>query len=616
MINRKPHVLSSGSKVTRPNRVIFFDTETSQHYRPDGVTEHTLRLGYALFCQSRRGETLRTQDEHKFYGIGEFWDWLESRLHPKTKTYLVAHNLNYDIPVLHAFDELAARDFEITGFYSQGMVSIIRWRKGDVKLTALDNGNFFAGKLAKWGKIVEREKGVIDFETDDYDELMDYCMNDVLIMRDLWRLWIAFLDANDCGDFRPTVSSTAFSAYRRNFMPARIHIHANEEALELERDSYHGGRVECLFKGRLEDSQYFYVDVNSMYGYVMREFEYPTFLWGVSNKGSMGELKSRMSNYAVIAKVSLDVTQNYYPVQVNGYTAYPLGEFDTTLTTPELKIAFDNGWVKAVSKFSWYAKNRIFTDYVDTYHAVKSAYIDDNQEALAGIAKLLINGLYGKFGQRGFDQTTEPADDAALIFSETVHTDDPNVSYELMYLGGRLITTTRSGESHNSFPAIAAHVTAYARCHLFDLMLRVPERHRFYMDTDSLIVDAEGLEYLKDALHDTRLGALKIERQSPFLEINAPKDYAMQGRKRIKGVSASAIQTATNTYQQTQWSRMRGMIRKGNVSGYTTRPLQKRLRRTIHSGVLLRSGWITPFVLPLPDVDAPLTPDPSVQPAP
>jgi hypothetical protein len=125
----------------------------------------------------------------------------------------------------------------------------------------------------------------------------------------------------------------------------------------------------------------------------------------------------------------------------------------------------------------------------------------------------------------------------------------------------------------------------------------MPKHHVFYLDTDSFIVDKTGLASIKAMLHDTLLGKLKIEHTSSWLEVNAPKDYAMLDIKRIKGISKRATQLTKDSFRQEQWVRLAGMLALGDVSSYLVRTVDKHLQRVIYSGEVQRSGWVKPFTL-------------------
>ena len=599
-MSRKEHTLKPTKGNDRPRNVIFFDTETYEEFISDTKTKHRLKLGVAVYCRSRRGEYLLEQREVRISSGAEFWKDLDKRIPPKSKYYLVAHNILFDLTVLDVFTLLPALGWKMASFYSKGFTNIFRWKQADRTLIMMDNGNLFPGKLAKWGKLLGLDNGEVDFETVSDEELADYCRNDVEIMIRSWRAWLGFLDQHDCGAFKLTIGSTAFNTWRHRFLDHKVWIHSNELALTLEREAYKGGRVEALFQGNTNHSSYYYLDVNNMYGYVLEFFPYPKAIQGAQDHCSLEILRRRLERYAVIAKVKVKVTENLYAYRLNGHLCYPLGEFETTLTTPELKLAMDNGWIESVSAIVWYTQAQLFTEYVRYFYALRERYVSEDNPAYSEICKRLINHLYGKFGQHGFKQKVVGSCPIDKVFRETVYGDNSMDRYWNMYIGGVVYKEWQEGESYHSFPAIAAHVTAYARLYLDKLRRKVTPGHVFYMDTDSLIVDETGFQELYHLLHDTELGRLKVEQQSPWLTINAPKDYSMEGRKRIKGVSPKAVEVAPGVYDQTQWARLFGMMHAGDLSGYTTHKVRKVQKRQIHSGVLRSSGWIDPYHLPLP----------------
>jgi hypothetical protein len=178
---------------------------------------------------------------------------------------------------------------------------------------------------------------------------------------------------------------------------------------------------------------------------------------------------------------------------------------------------------------------------------------------------------------------------------EELYEQDTGRFCQLVYLGGRVYKVWAEGEAYNSSPGIAAHVTAYARLTLTHLMQKVPTGHLFYMDTDSLIVDDLGLAALRPYMHETALGALKVQQSSARLAIYAPKDYVMDGEVRRKGVRPSAVEIAPNTFVQEQWMGLPGLMRAGRVDEVVVRQVTKHLARQVKSGEVTPSGWVAPF---------------------
>jgi hypothetical protein len=608
-MTKRAHTLDPTVSNKRPNRVIFFDTETRQDPPVNHVVHHHLKVGVAKYCVRNDDGYLVVKREIEFYTAADFWHWVDRRCKKKSTTYLVAHNMTFDLAVVNAFSEFPRHGWDLGSFYSKGMVSIFRWKKDDARLVGLDNGNFFAGKLETWGERLNYPKLDIDFDTCTDEELLTYCHRDVDIMVELWRMWIDFLDSNRCGSFKPTVSSTAFNTWRHRFMPDRVHIHTDDLATHLERSAYKGGRTECLWVGRRDDGPFYYMDVNNMYGYVLANCEFPSGLWNSIPKADPYQLAYKLRRHSVIAEVLVDVTEPWFPYRLGVHTCYPVGEFWTTLTTSELKLVIDNGWLRDVRAMAWYRSAPLFADYVNEFTDLRHHYDRNDNKGFSKICKLLVNGLYGKFGQRGMKQEIIGQCDPDKMGRETVYDEEHNILFDQVYLAGQIFKESKSGEAFHSFPAIAAHVTAEARLYLFQLAKKVPENSLFYMDTDSLLVDHKGYEALSAYLESETMGMLKVETTSPWLEINAPKDYKLEGRSKTKGVKLNAEMLADGSFRQTHWTKLNGLIRAGMTEGYMTREVVKTQRRIIHSGQVGHFGWIAPLRLQLSHEPADVLPD-------
>jgi len=616
MNDRKPHLLDKLKSSNRPTNFVFFDTETRADHVSTWEVIQRLRLGVAIHCRTMKGKYLKMQNGVVFYAADQFWDYLETKARDHTTTYLVAHNIIFDLVVVNGFEILTKRGWKLGSFYTKGGVTILRWSKGKRKLDMLDNGNLFSGSLASWGSVIGLPKLEVDFESVTDQELLTYCRRDVEIMVELWRIWLKFLDDNDCGAFKPTVASTAMTTWRHRFLPHTVHIHNIKPALQLERDAYHGGRVEVLYQGMLEGDNYYYLDVNNMYGYVLSRYLYPRGIVKYIEKPSVSMLLRKLYNYAVIARVTVTVDENWFSYQLNGHTCYPLGTFDTVLTTPELILALNRGWIDQVHEMAYYYQCDLFSDYVKYFHSQRSSYRDQGMNGYANICKLLINGLYGKFGQQGFEQKIIGQAGVNEVWEYSVYDVTHQEFYRHIALAGNVYEERRTGESYNSFVAIAAHTSAYARMLLNQIRTLVPDRHVYYMDTDSLIVDQTGYKALEHLIQPGVMGKLKIEHSSNVLEINAPKDYHMGDRVKIKGIRSNAVELSSGVYEQDQWIGLKGMIQSGNLSDYKVSRIIKRQERQIFSGLVQPDGWVVPFVLqPLVGVFPVEISQPTVQPA-
>lgn len=596
-MRRKEHKIYSSKSSRRPTSIIFFDTETRQTIQASGETIHTLRLGHAKHYRKRDDDNLRYQSEISFTTQDEFIDYLLTRCYPKSTVVVTAHNVVFDMTICNLFTILPNLGWELRSFYTKGIVSMFRWKKDTSKIEFIDNTNLFPGTLRRWGKIVGLPKLDVNFDDVPDDELLTYCKRDVDIMVKCWQTWLKFLDDNDCGQFKPTLASTAFSTWSHRFMPYVPYIHTVDDVNELEREAYHGGRCECFYQGKVDKGNFYYLDINNMYGYVLKKYLYPQSFIRMSWDMSIEMLVRKLGSYAVVSRVQVNTDRPFLPLKLDGHMTYPVGRFITTLTTPELCYALQNGYIEKVFTTAWYRQAPLFSSYIDYFYQLRYTYKKDGNDGYSEICKLLINSLYGKFGQRGINQKMIGKCDPEEISSTSVFDVDKKEHYRIISVAGSVFEERKEGESYNSFPAIAAHVTAYARMYLWYLIIKVPRHHVYYCDTDSLIVDEEGYKSLCGLINPATIGMLKVELKSSNIEIRSPKDYSMGERNRVKGVRENAEKLDIATFSQDQWAHLASLIGSGDMSSYTTKKVIKHLSRKITSGIVDPDGWISPFVL-------------------
>lgn len=599
-MNFRPyHILQKNKSQSRPCHIIFFDCETAPISLSDVENKHVLKLGWACYVrQDDRGRSLNPQ-WFRFTSPDQFWNFVNRFLKDKIKLYLIAHNVGFDFRIVEGFSHTQSLGWKMTGFYNKGMTCLMRFKTGNSTVQVLDMTNFFSMSLERLGALVELPKGDVDFASVSEEDLSVYCKRDVEIMIKAFNVWLAFLDKHDLGMFRHTLPSQAFSGYRHRFMKHPIMIHAKEDVCLLERQAYHGGRTECFRVGRYEKGPYYQLDVNSMYGFQMNTKEYPTKLAGYKDSMSAGSLANKLRNFAVIARAKITTDYPVFITQHNKRNVYPVGTFETVLTTPELLFALKHCLVHEVKEVAWYNKAFIFSAYTEYFHHLKQLCETEDNLAFRKIAKLFMNSLYGKFGQRGVKTTINVNNTPNMPDNHKVWDNRIKQPARIYKIGDKTIYEEKTGESYNSFPGIAAHVTAYARMHLWTLFNVAGRENVFYTDTDCLIVNKTGYDNLVSLLHDFKMGYLKIEHQGDFLEIHAPKDYKLGDKVRRKGIRKNAVMISHNTYEQEQFLGLAGAIRKENPDLVTIKRVRKTLKRKIFSGVVQEDGRIIPFHLPL-----------------
>jgi len=328
----------------------------------------------------------------------------------------------------------------------------------------------------------------------------------------------------------------------------------------------------------------------------MRDNLFPTKYVKLHRKMSPEQLAEQLEQYAVVARVLVKTDEPVYAIK-RGRTIFPIGEFHTTLNTPELKYAIEHGHILQVYDAVTYEQANIFSSYVTTMYALRMKCKASGDRAYEQLVKYLMNSLYGKFGQKAEewvkigDCPNEP-DREEMILNKP-----PKRVTRLRYLLGELFELQGWGEAYNSFPAIAAHVTASARLYLWELMQACGFGNFVYCDTDSLIVTQVGFDNLAPYLNNTELGMLKLEQTIDKLIIRGLKDYSTNYKTVIKGVRKKHTRTADGGYTQEQWPSFKGLFKSDDANTFVVKHVTKHLTREYTKGTVTENGIVKPFTL-------------------
>jgi hypothetical protein len=460
----------------------------------------------------------------------------------------------------------------------------------------MDTLNFYRMSLERLGKQLGERKLLMPEDGDSVEDWDTYCQQDVRVIYNAMLQWWRLLDDWDLGNFAITLPAQALTAFRHRFMSHKIFIDAHEEALALSRSAYKGGRVECFKLGRFSEMLY-QVDVNSEYAYIMRDNRFPSKLVGFYRQPTMKLLGKWLSEYGVVATVTVNTDQPVYHYYQENRLMFPIGTFTTTLTTPELLYGVERGHIQQVHVVALYEMEPLFTKYIRFFFKQRrNAKVTGNLPNEL-ICKLFLNSFYGKWGQNGRKWVETAHTDIAGFGVWNVMDARTHTTTRVRQVGKLVQTLEESGESMESHPAIAAHITAHARMYLWSLIIMSGRENVYYVDTDSLIVNEQGFENLTPLRHDVKLGALKLEHKGDDVEIRGLKDYTIEQLIKIKGVRPKAKLVGPGKYEQVQFRGMAGMLADGDGERVLIREVVKTLTRNYTKGTVTESGLVIPFEL-------------------
>lgn len=649
---REPHILTATKTMTIPRRLIYFDSESkvniaitdeevSQVESGESVhKEHRPYLICATFKhKTNSGSTQKIRRNYQtidpitfddFTFCKDFWTDVDSYAKLREHLYIFAHNAKYDTQVTGGVHYLVRMGYRVKSFSDENpfilefhrefthspsgeLYQRIDKKTGELvadprakTIFIISSTNYYQQSLATLGKVFGIAK--LDFKHDQpftMEDALIYCDTDVAILEKAMDTFMDFIDRESLGSFKMTVAGQAFAAFRHRFLGAHtIAIHADPEALKTERDAYAGGRTECFKMGKIE-GQVYYVDVNSMYPYVMKSHLFPTKLISRWNECSVDRLKELIQEgYLVICDAHIQTEKRIFHKK-RKRLIFPVGDYWTTLCTPELIKGINEEAITNVRNICIYEPDNFFESFVDYFYEKRLESKREGDAVHDFLYKIFLNSLYGKFGQK--NTRWEQVEEADPEEVEVYYAFDADTNKRTIFkvFGGWVWKRNDDGddeEAFNSFPAVAAHVTAYARMLLWDAIECAGIENVYYSDTDSIMCNLIGYQRLEKAgyMNESILGKLKLEKTGE-LELFGCKDYVFNDMTKIKGVSKNARvldPTADGKlrFAVTQWGGFTDRLKNKDFSTYANKIIIKQLKRDYNKGIVQGSN-VLPFRL-------------------
>lgn len=599
---RNTHVIRPNARAAVPRHRAYVDTEAVRTSVTNRVERQTLAFGWCCFERTRATapDTLSHEQWLRFSDAEDWWLALDAAVYASTALHVYAHNLDYDAALLRVATLAPAHGWELLEWVLAKKLLWITLRRGKQTVYLINTQNYFDTSLAELGTSLGVQKLPMPRAGASQDRWDAYCRQDVAILRAAMHAFYRLLREHDLGGYRKTAAMQAYAAWRHRFMTHRCLVIANNDLSAFERTSYHGGRSE-VFYDRPIRTGVFALDVNSMFPAVMAAHSYPARCWKTGTLRDTDELRLWLSRGCVTARVTLTTEEPCYPYAAGDRVLFPVGTFDATLTTPELVYALARGHITALGRYAAYEAKPLFRSYVETLYTLRLRYRSSGNIAFAYLLKLLLNALYGKFGQRGYKWVDchDPAVPGLVAAIGNCTEGGPALHHRLRL--GRWLHRLDDAEAYESMPAVAAHVTAYARMELWRLIGVAGRQHVYYCDTDSLYVDRDGYRALAGEIHPTRLGALKLEAVVKSAQFRAPKDYSFGNKQRVKQIRRSARQLGRAEYEQAQFEGYDAVIERGADGEILVTTVTKRITRVNHQSLGNGIGWRAPLRIPPAD---------------
>lgn len=401
--------------------------------------------------------------------------------------------------------------------------------------------NFSLSELTKTFKVTHKKLDVLK-KTEDYDkrlyelykknpkQIIEYLMHDCM---GLFEVLLGFkqkmLDIG--GDLGLTIASTSLKTFKRGYQ-RNVLMMCDRNINDELRNAYFGGRTEIfrMYAPEIKGKYYYYYDINSLYPFVMHEYDYPISKPQII---MLPDKKIFMENEGITNAKIKSPDKLYIPIlpskiklKQDTKLMFVLGEYDGWWDNALLRKAKELGYDISPKKSYIFKTDYIFRDFVKHFYSIKENSKDKTPMYL--ISKLLMNSLYGKFGQR---------QDSEFMIKDPKPDENEYEIIDYVDLDTGWVKVKQESKGKSFLPQISIHVTAMAQLKLYDALEKILDKDYkiYYCDTDSITTDYENMPVSK------KLGDFKREKILSSGIFLLPKTYKIIDNKRKTEVRAKGF---------------------------------------------------------------------------
>jgi hypothetical protein len=408
----------------------------------------------------------------------------------------------------------------------------------EAKITFLDTLRHWPASVEVMGKTIGLPKLSMPHIGCDCDDCVDYCRRDTEICWLFVSEMLSRYEALGLSSIRSTLPSMALQLFKQFY--GKEFSEVDDYCLNAMRKGYYGGRVEIFRMGKISGKINHY-DVNSLFPSVMKGGVFPDLDSIYTTVKPDFEREGIFEGWVYIPRYDIPGL----PVRA-GELLFPYGNVYGSWPYPEIRqLLKDGGRVaKCKEAIEFEQIESPFDKYVDFCYRHRLA---SKTELDKTFWKLMLNSLYGKFGQNG--------------------------GLEIIYNDKEQML---EGKAKHANVVWSAYITSYARLRMLGFLRSLSTC--FYTDTDSLFT-FDNLPSSSD------LGALKEEGIYKEAEFKGNKLYHLDDSYKAKGVprkmAEDFFRTGKATYKKPmrfKEGRARGLqpnvwheVEKETRKGYTKR---------------------------------------------
>lgn len=491
--------------------------------------------------------------------IKKFFDYLFS-FKNYSKINIFFHNLkNFDgfflVPyLLENFKQITLEtkldNNQFYLLYVNSFLLNIKLKKDNIIFNFIDSLSFFPlTSLKNLGEIINLEK--LEFNdnffiekekpllTTSYLKFVEYTKRDVEILAKFLLFFVKKTKINLLNSV--SAAGISFNYFKQKYYQKGIYL-TSQDKWEIIHQSYYGGFTylnEKYALKLLDNLNYF--DINSAYPDVLKRKlpygdlevytnqKYGTKLFHIR----ILKLEVNELNIAIIRSKKYD--ERFIKKSSNAFIYY-IWEFEIDYVKHFYKV-FDYEIIETY----WIKLKKIASEFIDHWYDIKQKNTkkeNSTQKLFNYFSKVILNSLYGKFGEKLIRPERYYLDSKLLknnqgqikLFNKLYHIETIHQSKTFKNLVETTIMPIEPRIKKIKNNAIASYITAKVRTEIYKQILKFPDKF-VYCDTDSIILKDAHLSNIY--LSKDKLGLWKYEHKNVKGYFIKAKQYFLDSKNKM-----------------------------------------------------------------------------------